>query len=298
MRRTICALLMTLAVALTALSKKDGLPPAVASLAETEREFARYSVAHGQPEAWIEFFADDGVIFQPEPLNAREVMRKRLPTPQPPPATLYWEPYYGDASLAGDLGFNVGPWKLSDNTAQKRPSRHGYFLSVWKRQPDGKWKEVADLGVGVPSPTKDHDFGQPFRRASGGATKPPKTATDLEAGRRMILDTEREFSDATTKGDAADAYLKYLDDGAIVLRDAQAPAVGKDSARTLLPRGSLSFTPLRADFSSSADFGYAYGSYELKEGARVKEKGYYLRVWRLDARGRWKIAADSNTGPQ
>lgn len=136
--------------------------PAESSLVTTERAFARMSVARGQAEAWIEYFAEEGVLFQPQPVNAKEVMRKRLPAPQPPNATLNWVPIYGDVSEGGELGYNIGPWKMIDNTPQNRPPRHGYLLSVWKKQPDGNWKVVADFGVGVTTPTADHALNGTF----------------------------------------------------------------------------------------------------------------------------------------
>jgi len=48
-----------------------------------------------------------------------------------------------------------------------------------------------------------------------------------------------------------------------------------------------------SNVSSSADLGYCYGSYELREGGGAKtEKGYYARVWKRDARGNWRIVFD------
>ena len=56
--------------------------------------------------------------------------------------------------------------------------------------------------------------------------------------------------------------------------------------------GSVQF----ADVAQSADLGYTYGTYELKrEGEAKPEKGYYVRVWKRDARGHWQIALDTTT---
>jgi ketosteroid isomerase-like protein len=53
---------------------------------------------------------------------------------------------------------------------------------------------------------------------------------------------------------------------------------------------TLSGEPIKADVSHSGDLGYAYGSYEV--GGAKPEKGYYARVWKRDAQGRWRIVMD------
>lgn len=57
--------------------------------------------------------------------------------------------------------------------------------------------------------------------------------------------------------------------------------------------------PLKSDVALSNDLGYTYGSYELKgtgdavAASSASEKGYYVRVWKRDRAGRWKIALDT-----
>lgn len=103
------ALLLLAALSFTpAVFAQDGkLSGAQRELVEAERAFARYCVENGIRAAWLEFFTDDGIIFQPGPVNSKEFYRKRPPQTKPLRATLNWEPRYGDVSEAGDLVYNV-----------------------------------------------------------------------------------------------------------------------------------------------------------------------------------------------
>jgi ketosteroid isomerase-like protein len=61
----------------------------------------------------------------------------------------------------------------------------------------------------------------------------------------------------------------------------------------------LKWEPIASDVSQSGDLGYTYGSYELKHTAmnevRPPEKGYYVRVWKRDAKGKWKLVFDTTS---
>jgi ketosteroid isomerase-like protein len=59
-----------------------------------------------------------------------------------------WKPFKADASSSGDLGYTLGNWTFvsPDSTF------YGNYYTIWKRQPDGGWKWVADGGNGTPRP--------------------------------------------------------------------------------------------------------------------------------------------------
>ncbi len=72
---------------------------------------------------------------------------------QNPDLTLTWSPDLAEVSQAGDLGFTSGPYeatvKLKDgNIAHER----GRFASVWRRQPDGSYQIIFDIGSPEPPP--------------------------------------------------------------------------------------------------------------------------------------------------
>lgn len=64
------------------------------------------------------------------------------------PKSMSWIPYKADASISGDLGYSLGHWTL----VLKDTSYYGDYYTIWKKQPDGKWKFVLDAGNNTPKP--------------------------------------------------------------------------------------------------------------------------------------------------
>jgi len=53
---------------------------------------------------------------------------------------------------------------------------------------------------------------------------------------------------------------------------------------------------LFAEVTQSGDWGYTYGSYELKEANRAStETGYYARVWKRGANEGWQVVLDTTS---
>ena len=62
-----------------------------------------------------------------------------------PGFTLSWRPTTVEVSSSGDLGYAVGAYELSVKDPQGNPvTDKGKYITVWKKQPDGQWKAVAD----------------------------------------------------------------------------------------------------------------------------------------------------------
>ena len=53
-----------------------------------------------------------------------------------------------DLWVTGDLAYETGTWSYSFTPAgEDERTVGGRYVTVWKRQPDGDWKILADLGV-------------------------------------------------------------------------------------------------------------------------------------------------------
>jgi ketosteroid isomerase-like protein len=262
---------------------------ALKSMVDAERRFARASVDTNMRDAFLAFFAPDGVEFSPGPVNVKETFSKQQDPPKPPPMTLDWDPVFANVSQAGDLGFTTGPYVLTDN-AKKAPARQGYFFSIWKKQANGEWKVVLDYGIEAP-------VGAPIMHSgsvkSGTQSKyHARGKIDLESERQNLLDAERQFSSVSESNSTAEAYARFLDSEARMNRDGTQPYVGSAAIKSHVSIGKTQtkWVPMKADVASSGDLGYAYGTYE--EGSN---KGYYARVWKRDNKGDWKIAMDTAT---
>jgi ketosteroid isomerase-like protein len=60
-----------------------------------------------------------------------------------------------DISASGDLGYTYGTFEFrSINKDGKPVIAHGKYTSIWKRQKDGSWKVVLDMGNSSPEPAQ------------------------------------------------------------------------------------------------------------------------------------------------
>jgi ketosteroid isomerase-like protein len=265
---------------------------ALSSLVDAERAFARMSVSSSQREAFLEYFADDGVWFVPEPANTKDALRKQVPTPGAPGRLLDWDPVTGDVSSAGDLGYTTGPYISSERLAGGRPGKTlatGWFFSIWRKQPTSGWRVAADFGIGA-----SHDRvlrTQAFRRADVHAV-PAAAPRDP----RAMADELRAADLVCARRVAAAGWAEALHTGATqdvrTYRDGHEPAVGPAAATSLLRGGPMpaEWKPLASGVSSSGDLGFTYGAYREGSGSSVV-RGYYLHVWKRLPSG-WALAVD------
>ncbi len=290
-------IVMALPILLTLVRAQErDLSPALSSLVAAERAFARTSVEKGIRESFLEFFADDGINFQPHPTKTREAFLKRPAPASKPRVELNWQPAYADVSRAGDLGYTTGPYTLTDHSPDPGPKRYGIYFSIWKKQIDGSWKVVVDAGITTPDHSS-HDF--MFRPASSSAYKNALKKISQEALRGSLVSLDRDFLLAASSRGVDLAYLDYLDVNSRLHRNGSFPIVGRDAIRSFLRSQAieLKWEPIGSDVSKSDDLGYTYGSYEMKHTAMNEvippEKGYYVRVWKRGAKGAWKLVLDT-----
>lgn len=127
-------------------------PPPVAAdpavLMEADRRFAA-AVAEGGTSAWVSWFAEDGAQIVPNAgeIRGREAIGELMADLDDPSHTLTWEPLRADIAASGDLGWTTGGF-VSEVTAADGTTRrsHGRYVSIWRKQADGSWKVVMDLG--------------------------------------------------------------------------------------------------------------------------------------------------------
>ncbi|HEX7313787.1 MAG TPA: nuclear transport factor 2 family protein [Pyrinomonadaceae bacterium] len=270
--------------------KEKRFPRALAPVVEAEHAFARRSIDEGMKPAFLSYAAPDGVIVNRSgPVNAIETWSKRDPAPT---GLLTWWPTYADVSRAGDLGWTTGPYEFREKPTDEKAADTGHFFTVWRKQPDGGWKWVLDLGVRHPAPATTETvltYPAALRKNAG-----PAATVNVDAARQSVLDAERALSDASASDGFRTALLAHADDGIRFYRQGTYPLVGKDAfARAIKVLGEfITWKPLKADVSASGDLAYAYGSYELRAkqaDEKPAESGHYARVWKRERNGPWRI---------
>lgn len=264
-------------------------PDFLTRMVDTERRFAARALVIGWKQAFLEFFADDAVGFDGGRAgSAREQVRAN---PDPPPdMQLLWEPRYGDAAASGELGYLTGPVRTVRPSA---PVRHSVYFSVWKRQRNGSYAVVMDVGTTNPSPA-------PFADGFTAATRNSRFTGDYDET-TPPLGTADSVLNSGLRVSPASAYRGRLATGVRVHRVGALPVVGERAVLTWAGRQPryLAVDSRYAEAARSGDLGYTWGTYRLApvgRGGKVEE-GFYVRTWVRERNGQWKLAADV-TQPQ
>jgi len=272
--------------------QKSPLPGPVASLVNIEREFASASLREGIRASFMKYFADDGVSMGPKPHLYKETASKTPPPARPLARTLYWEPILADVSSSGDLGYTMGPASMKDSANQDSALWYGFYFSVWKMQDDGNWKVSVDVGTGSTNIVEKY-FGRETVAAAHATFKTRVAGAGGKAASGELLALDRTFSEGVTKGGVRGAYQKLLDAHACAMREGREPITGKDAILAYLVKGTAlrSLEPMRAEVSQAGDMGYTYGAYRTDRNAN-DPSGYYVRLWRKDAKRKWVIVVE------
>ena len=118
------------------------------ALMDTSRAWSN-TVATGNVDKIVSYWTDDGVVMMPgEPLRRgkaqiRAYVAASLKTPG---FSISWEPLEGVISPSGDTGY------LIERDHLTFPDGHGGItkwsgrgVTIWKKQPDGSWKDAIDI---------------------------------------------------------------------------------------------------------------------------------------------------------
>lgn len=262
------------------------VPSALAELADAERSFAASARELGVRDAFLKFLAPDAVMFVPDPVIAHEglINRPSVPFADEP---LTWEPRLGDIAESGELGWLTGPSAFVVTNGSDPGPRHTNYLSVWKRQSDGAWRVIIDVGVATPA---EPPFAPGFNRfpmqerwaANAGSLRPAVT----------LADADQALNDLLAQRGLRDGYAPVLTDATRFHRAGDMPVVGPQAIleRIDATPGNYTGSPTRVEQAASKDLGFSYGSYEL-DGPAPKS-GTYLRIWHRGADGVWRLAVD------
>jgi ketosteroid isomerase-like protein len=268
----------------------------LAQMIETERAFAARALVIGWKQAFLEYFSPAAIGFaEGQAGPARDQISK---TPDPPAdLQLIWEPRYGDVSSNGELGYLTGPARNTRASRDGGKPRHMNYTSIWKRQRDGSFKVVMDVGIQTPSAAP---FPPGFTRAPNknrftgeyDDTTPP-------------LSTADELLNSALRTNQLRAYRPRLADGVRFHRHNRLPVVGQPAAtQWLASQPAVSSADSKyAEAARSGDLGYTWGTYTIAPRTVTAARGrttqtvnvvagFYVRIWVRERNGQWKVALD------
>jgi hypothetical protein len=271
--------LYTIAVAMTIgayAQKSDG---STKSLVKAEKDFAANLAKNGAKTAFTTYSAADGLVFRPNPVNARTFYATEDNTKD-----LSWTPVYAKVSRSGDWGFTTGPFTLAG-----KETLYGQYLSIWKAV-NGKWELVLDLGT---------THNKPLNKVTEEFIEPkdfhkPKFLNDKEraTGANIIATTEKTLS-ATLKSYGVSAFAGFLNSDARVLFPGYEPIIGKDKAIAFLNSmmSKVSLKTTKVDKADGGDLAYTYGVATVDYKADLRESFNYVFIYERQADFNWNLVA-------
>lgn len=256
---------------------------ALREMVDAEKAFIEMARTQNRRDAFLYYLSDSVITQGPDgPVKGKERIAAQPITDD----WLSWEISYSDMASSGDFGFNTGPWYYRAKKSDAKPSAYGQFNSIWKKQPDGSWKNVLDIGIGHP------DAGPPVSsRESQIRSFPSRTS----AGMNQVLEVERNFLNQLGQLKLA-AYPENLSSEVRLMMSGSLPQIGRDNAVSFIRQypSVSNTTVLGGETARSGDMGYVYGTAEvtLEAGAKSEtRRATYVRIWKREASA-WKIVLD------
>lgn len=243
-----------------------------------ERAFAADFPAMGLAGSFSKWSTPDAVIITGgQARTSAELFGDAPHTRQPGEPLIEWWPVFAGISMSGDLGFTTGP-------ASQDGNRYGHYFTVWKRQPDGRWRWVYDGGTGA------DPLGQP-----GPDSEPrilPVATVGSSSARAAMAEVEEAEAGLATQSAAnlKGAHLQYLAADGRLYVAALPPAEGPAAFATALegwPPGMAIGAMEGGEASVAGDLVWTWGPVTwVRDG--VGRHGHYVRVWQKRPEG-WRI---------
>jgi len=112
--------------------------------------------AKGDVEKTLSYWADDAFVMSAghAPLNGKSAIRKMVEDSYEIPGfRISWDPQRVEVSESGDMAYIIENSAVSftDSTG-KQVTLKNKAVSIWRKQPDGSWKNAVDIST--PDPTQ------------------------------------------------------------------------------------------------------------------------------------------------
>ena len=260
--------------------------PNLNSLIATEYAFVSAAAEVGTRDAFLEFIADDGIIFRPNAVNGKAYLSNAPKRP----GLLGWYPTFAGISRDGDMGFTTGP---ADFKKDKDSSAiwFGNFSTVWQRQANGEFKFVIDIGNSNIKPTEQY-VPLKYEKVSSNSSSLKKGMKRIKADE--LFNNDKELTAIISKMGVASTYKKFISEESRLLRDEFYPLVGTSAITDYFTKnsGTYAFHPIGGKISSSKDLGFTYGELKISDSDEIKNGIYnYMHIWKKEGK-RWIIIID------
>jgi hypothetical protein len=110
---------------------------------KADKAFSEMSRKSGMKKAFLEYIDNEGILLRSNhpPIVGADAI-DFLSQVNDSSYTLTWTPGGAEIATSANLGYTYGIYKLQ----LKDTILKGTYVSIWKKQQDGKWKFVLDTG--------------------------------------------------------------------------------------------------------------------------------------------------------
>ena len=125
------------------------------ALLETDRDWAKLVSVSRNADSIATYWTDDARVITPgQPIvSGKAAIREMVAGMMKIPGfRIAWTPDSAVVSRSGDLGYTYGANEVTaPDTGGKLVTTRGRYLTVWRKDADGKWRCVEDIAS--PAPT-------------------------------------------------------------------------------------------------------------------------------------------------
>jgi uncharacterized protein (TIGR02246 family) len=127
----------------------------VARVIETDREWGKLSAMSRNADSVVAYWTEDARVVVPgQPvLSGKAAIREMVAgTMKIPGFRITWTPDSAAVSRSGDLAYTYGTNEMTlPDSAGRLVVTRGRYLTVWRRDSDGRWRCVQDYSNAAPA---------------------------------------------------------------------------------------------------------------------------------------------------
>lgn len=278
MKRILLSLFL---VALFFCTEAQTIHPKLQSLLDAEWAFINLAKETNTRDAFWAQFTDETILFGEGPVNAKKSYENQKPNA----GWLKWEPVYSDIATSGDFGYNTGPWEFRPAKTDENAVAFGHFVSMWKKQEDGSWKLLLDIGI-------DHSKPNSVPAWKTSLIESARKKNSEGDARGAFQKLEQDFINAQLNNKAS-AYKESLSSEIRLYRPGKEPITKSSTVASYLEQEPVvHYHFVDGNISSTADLAYAYGTAVVQLTPSQTKAANYLRIWKNEKDKGWRIVLD------
>lgn len=245
-------------------------------MVDADRAIANAAVQNGTRSAYLEYLADDGVIFRPDAVNGKDYWNLHK---QEPAVILKRTMERADIAASGLLGYTSGTWEETPRMPTGPARQVGQYVTVWSKKPSGKFLAIIDIL------TKYDEAAAPV----GNPVLVTNLPKDINRRRWSAADPSMNFLKmGMNRGGLGNAFDEFAAEDVRLIIEENPPIFGRKNAVKAMKKYLSVAFPRKVSLLESSDLAYAWNPCEYANSEEGMERGNCLNIWKLRSK-KWYI---------